>query len=1298
MKCINSMGPSRLWYLLTFAVLVCLGVPGVASNLYVRRGAGGSNSGSDWNNAWTDTTSINWGTVRPGDTIWIAGGTYGMLTIGASGNASSRVYIKRVCSTNGSPASAAGWNSSYDSTVVINFVSCNTPGQGNYVTIDGQVPCGMVVTNTSLGETYAINLNSSGANYMELFHLDVGGVSTLTTSFSGEGRCLSANYSGTAYGLHIAYCTFHGEPTLILTGGQHDMVFEYNRLHDNVVGNPAAWHPNVWNTIGNDVNVTFRYNYIQNWMVEGIMMSTSTPNGTWWIYGNIWDGNPAFTTCRVLEPQYAAHGPVYFYNNTVVNAPIGVRGPVQGGTWQAGSQSRNNIYFNSGSPGLPDNDYDLSDGTLNEAHGIGGAPSAIFANSAAGNYHIGTNVAAIYPRNKGVALSAPYAIDFDGNTHGADGAWDIGAYEAGGGTMANDTTPPSVGLTAPASGATVSNVVTLSAAASDNPGGSGVASVACLVDGVAVGSRSNTPYSMSWNSQSVTNGTHVIQAQARDVAGNQAVSGNVTVNVRNGSLSASKHHYVRKNASGGNDGSDWNNAWSDVTGINWGSVQPGDSIWIAGGTYGQLTIGAGGTAVNPIYIARVRSTNSVPASAAGWNTGLDSQVIVNFVSCTSAYSYWTLDGQIAYTGLQVVNSSPPSTAGDTYAINLDNSHANYVTLKNLDVVGPNQTNNTYSAGGRRCLNFNYSPADGRGLYVGYCQFRNADTLFSTLGMSNVTVEHNRFFNNYAIPANEHPNVWQTAGMVNVVVRYNEVFNWQDEGIMMDFVSSGDQPNDHWYIYGNLWHDAIAGGYARILESQYKPQTAIVCFNNIFVNINGGFGIRPSGSANGGTWGSSCAASNNIFINAGTAAEAGFGLGNDDYNLSDDALSQPHSISGVGLNVFVNAGAQDYHIVTNTGALYPRNKGANLGPTYSVDLDGNTRGADGAWDIGTYEAVGVAVPSDTTPPSVALTTPTLGATVSNVVALSAAASDNPGGSGVATVTFLVDGLAVGSRSNTPYSIAWNSQAVTQGTHVIQASAQDVAGNWASSASVTVTVQSAALTLASGLVGYWRFDDASGMTASDASGNGNIGTLVGDATWGGGVLRGCLALDGKSGYVRMPSTPALEQVTAAVSICAWVKFGTNMAYTAGDMQTVARKVLSETTNLFPYTSCDLVVQDFGGVFRARMAVTRAADSARGTSNWGNPHAYGSWCYLVGVYDGSLVRIYVNGIEEANAAFSGAMLQTTGQPLCIGRYGTTGEAVNGLIDEVRVYSRALSAAEIQTLRQDVKPSPPVGIHLLP
>ena len=95
----------------------------------------------------------------------------------------------------------------------------------------------------------------------------------------------------------------------------------------------------------------------------------------------------------------------------------------------------------------------------------------------------------------------------------------------------SDTTDPTVSITSPSNNATVNGVVTVSATASDNVG---VASVQLQVDGANVGSADvSAPYNFSWNTTSVSNGSHTLTAVAKDAAGNAATSNSVKVTVNN---------------------------------------------------------------------------------------------------------------------------------------------------------------------------------------------------------------------------------------------------------------------------------------------------------------------------------------------------------------------------------------------------------------------------------------------------------------------------------------------------------------------------------------------------------------------------------------------------------------------------------------------------------------------------------------------------------------------------------------------------------------------------------------------
>ncbi len=98
-------------------------------------------------------------------------------------------------------------------------------------------------------------------------------------------------------------------------------------------------------------------------------------------------------------------------------------------------------------------------------------------------------------------------------------------------TVFNDTTPPTVHLTAPAAGATVSGPITVSADAADNVG---VAGVQFRLDGANIGVEDTAaPYSVPWDTTTTSDGSHALTAVARDAAGNTATSNAVTVTVSN---------------------------------------------------------------------------------------------------------------------------------------------------------------------------------------------------------------------------------------------------------------------------------------------------------------------------------------------------------------------------------------------------------------------------------------------------------------------------------------------------------------------------------------------------------------------------------------------------------------------------------------------------------------------------------------------------------------------------------------------------------------------------------------------
>jgi MYXO-CTERM domain-containing protein len=119
---------------------------------------------------------------------------------------------------------------------------------------------------------------------------------------------------------------------------------------------------------------------------------------------------------------------------------------------------------------------------------------------------------------------------------------DIGAIDSNGhdqdklgkfGTPPSETVPPTVTLTAPSAGATLTGTATVSATAMDNAGGSGVVLVQFLVDGGVVAQTATSPYTATFNSAGFVNGSHAFSARAWDAAGNTALSAVVMATTMN---------------------------------------------------------------------------------------------------------------------------------------------------------------------------------------------------------------------------------------------------------------------------------------------------------------------------------------------------------------------------------------------------------------------------------------------------------------------------------------------------------------------------------------------------------------------------------------------------------------------------------------------------------------------------------------------------------------------------------------------------------------------------------------------
>ena len=209
-----------------------------------------------------------------------------------------------------------------------------------------------------------------------------------------------------------------------------------------------------------------------------------------------------------------------------------------------------------------------------------------------------------------------------------------------------------------------------------------------------------------------------------------------------------------------------------------------------------------------------------------------------------------------------------------------------------------------------------------------------------------------------------------------------------------------------------------------------------------------------------------------------------------------------------------------------------------------------------------------------------------------------------------------------------------------------------------------------TPATGLVAAYNFNEGSGTTVGDASGHGITGILQG-ATWTtAGRYGGALSFNGSSGYVDL-GNPAPLQITTSMTWSAWVKSATNPS---DDGQIVAKSDNASGWQL--KTSPDTGQHTFG--VRISGGVNELAKRYSTTVR-----SLSVWYHVAGVYNSAAgtLNLYVNGVLDNGVLIGTIPTSQLNSPVNvnIGRR-FAGYYFSGVIDELRIYNRALSQTEIQ------------------
>jgi HYDIN/CFA65/VesB-like, Ig-like domain len=400
-----------------------------AANHCIRAGATGANDGSDWVNAYTSVPS----TLVRGDIYYIASGNYShyMFSTPESGTTLSTLR-KATVADHGTDT---GWSASYASGQAV------FPGfefSTGYLMVDGatrwgiKVTCGSPGTGIDSRRVGGASVSSITFQYVE----SAGPASSAPYPYQVGGDCQTVYccfFQGpTLNDLQFKNCYFHGSSTVFQSAGTVRMLIENCILADSRIDygasgfDPNKPHDNIA-FIQQGTDTTFRFNTVSNWDVTGFYPNGTSP-GTHRIYGNYFNSSVSSGAAIWFYATITAgNGTWLIYNNTFKDIANGAI-YTDSGASPIGSVT-NNIFYNYNFCwwGSLTHDYNWYSGssTYNEPNGIAGGSTNPFSTAP----NIVSTIGASFPRNKGHPLDAQYATDVDGNTRGADGAWDMGAIE-----------------------------------------------------------------------------------------------------------------------------------------------------------------------------------------------------------------------------------------------------------------------------------------------------------------------------------------------------------------------------------------------------------------------------------------------------------------------------------------------------------------------------------------------------------------------------------------------------------------------------------------------------------------------------------------------------------------------------------------------------------------------------------------------------------------------------------------------------------------------------------------------------
>jgi hypothetical protein len=666
----------------------------------------------------------------------------------------------------------------------------------------------------------------------------------------------------------------------------------------------------------------------------------------------------------------------------------------------------------------------------------------------------------------------PYSYNWN-TASVADGSYTITAkaYDAAGNiaqsanvavtvkNSATDTAAPVVSLTSPSAGSTVTGTVSVSASASDNVG---VTRVEFYANGVLQSTDTTSPYSFSWNSTAVANGSYLLSCKAYDAAGNVGSSANVTVAVNNGVSQSSPTYTIWPGSKvpalvdGGPDSSVElgvkfkSDASGSITGIRFykASTNTGThtgTLWSLSGTKLASATFVNETAsgwqqvnfstpvaitANTVYVASYHVNSGHYSDDQGFfSTGVDSAPLHALADGVSGYN-----SVYAYGSTSVFpNQGYKST---NYWVDVAFTSAS-PTLSSIAVSPGNKTISSGS-GVQFTAIATYSDSSTKDV--------TGSAIWSSSSSATATISSGGF----ATGVN--------AGSSTISALLSGITGSATLTVPVPPAVSISAP--------------VAGSTVGGMVPVSANATSSVGISKVDFYLNNALLTTVSAAPYSFNWNTPALANGTYTISAkaydvvgdvGQAANVAVTVFNDSVAPSV-SIAAPVAGSTVGGTAMVSANATDDVGVTKV-EFYLNNilqSTASAAPfTFSWNTLAATNGAytlsakayDAAGNVGQAGNVSVTVFNDTVAPSVSIASPAVSSTVGGTVSVTANASDNVG---VTKVEFYLNGTLQATLTSAPYSFNWNTLAATNGAYTLSAKAYDAAGNVGQAGNVSVTV--------------------------------------------------------------------------------------------------------------------------------------------------------------------------------------------------------------------------------------------------